>query len=144
MCVVKDLMKANCGRPFFVCSNKSKPCSFWAWGDVQPLAKPNCHHNIPCAVRKVKIEGINKDRLFFNCPENKEHSCKYFEWVPEEESHKSYHCTNFVDPIKTKNPKKSYLSDDFINGFCGTVLLYRIGNPHEQLNTNILLYISFN
>ena len=123
MCVVKDLMKANYGRPFFVCSNKSKPCSFWAWGDVKPLAKPNCRHNIPCAIRKVKKEGINKDRLFFNCPKNKEDSCNYFEWVPEQESHDSYHCTNSVEPIpiKTKKTKKSYLSDDFINGFCSSL-----------------------
>ena len=67
MCVVKDLIKANYGRPFFVCSNKSKPCSLWAWGNVKPLAKPNCRHNIPCAIRKVKKEAINNDRLFFNC-----------------------------------------------------------------------------
>ena len=32
MRVVKDLMKANYGRPFFVCSEKSTPCSFWMWG----------------------------------------------------------------------------------------------------------------
>jgi hypothetical protein len=38
MCVVKDLMKVNYGRPFFVCGEKAKPCSFWMWGDVQPLA----------------------------------------------------------------------------------------------------------
>ena len=60
MCVVKDLLKANYGRPFFVCSNKTNPCSFWTWGDVKPLAKPNCSHNIPCAIRKVKKEGKNK------------------------------------------------------------------------------------
>jgi hypothetical protein len=27
--VVRNLMKASYGRPFFVCSNKLKPCSFW-------------------------------------------------------------------------------------------------------------------
>jgi hypothetical protein len=35
MRVVKDLMKPNYGRPFFVCSDKAKPCSFWVWGDVE-------------------------------------------------------------------------------------------------------------
>ena len=65
MCVVKDLMKVNYGRPFFVCGEKAKPCSFWMWGDVQPLAKPEYHHGLSCEVRKVKKEGLNKDRLFF-------------------------------------------------------------------------------
>ena len=32
MCVVKDLMKENYGRPFFVCGEKGKRCSFWMWG----------------------------------------------------------------------------------------------------------------
>ena len=40
MHVVKDLLKATYGRPFFVCSNQSKPCSFWIWGDVRPISKP--------------------------------------------------------------------------------------------------------
>ena len=52
--VVKNLLKANYGRPFFVCSDQSNPCSFWAWGDVQPIAKPKCRHGSQCAVRKVK------------------------------------------------------------------------------------------
>ena len=43
-CVVKDLMKVNYGRPFFVYSEKVKPCSFWVWGDVQLLPKPECHN----------------------------------------------------------------------------------------------------
>ena len=32
--VVKDILKSSFGRPFFVCSDKEKPCSFWQWGDV--------------------------------------------------------------------------------------------------------------
>ena len=39
-------MKANYGRPFFVCSDKSKPCSFWVWRDVKPAAKPECRRVI--------------------------------------------------------------------------------------------------
>ena len=70
MCVVKNLMNVNYGRPFFVCGQKAKPCSFWMWGDVQPLAKPECRHGLPCAIRKVK-KGLNKDRLFFCCPNDK-------------------------------------------------------------------------
>mgnify|MGYP002804323653 CR=1 FL=1 len=63
MRIVKDLMKANYGRPFFVCSDKSKPCSFWVWGDEKPIAKPECRHGFPCVIRKVKKEGINRSIL---------------------------------------------------------------------------------
>ena len=34
MLVVKDIFKPSFDRPFFVCSDKEKPCSFWQWGDV--------------------------------------------------------------------------------------------------------------
>ncbi|CAB3986850.1 endonuclease 8-like 3 [Paramuricea clavata] len=85
MCVVKNLMNVNYGRPFFVCGEKAKPCSFWMWGDVQPLAKPECRHGLPCAVRKVKKEGLHKDRLFFCCSNDKESTCRFFEWAPQEE-----------------------------------------------------------
>ena len=37
--------------------------------------------------RKVKKEGLNKDRLFFCCPNDKETSCRYFEWVPKVQNH---------------------------------------------------------
>ena len=99
--VVKNLLKANYGRPFFVCSEQTNPCSFWAWGDVQAIAKPECRHGSQCAVRKVKKETVNKDRLFFCCAQ--EDSCNYFEWVPEE----SYSPTKFLP---------STTSDFFLNG----------------------------
>ena len=83
LCVVKDLLKINYGRPFFVCPEKQNPCPFWEWGDVPPLKKPMCHHSFACAVRKVKKECQNKGQLFFCCPNGREHSCQYFEWVPE-------------------------------------------------------------
>ena len=76
------LLKSNYGRPFFVCSDQSNPCSFWVWGDVQHVAKPKCRHGFPCVIRKVKNDTINKDRLFFCCAQKD--SCNYFEWVPEE------------------------------------------------------------
>ena len=130
MCVVKDLMKANYGRPFFVCSNKAKPCSFWTWDDVKPIAKPNCSHNIPCAIRKVKKEGKNKDRLFFNCSKNKEDWCTYFEWVPkeEEEKQKTNRHTGFARYSEWLGEEQPNRRMDIINpipfkdGFCGTVL----------------------
>ena len=100
--VVKNLLKTNYGRPFFVCSEQRNLCFFWAWGDVQPIAKPKCRHGSQCAVRKVKKETVNKDRLFFCC--GQEDSCNYFEWVPEE----SYSHTKFLP---------STTSDFFLNGF---------------------------
>ena len=47
MRVVKNLLKSNYGRPFFVCSDQSNPCSFWVWGDVQHVAKPKCRRGFP-------------------------------------------------------------------------------------------------
>ena len=32
----------------------------------------------------MKKEGINKDRMFFCCPNDKENSCRFFEWAPDE------------------------------------------------------------
>ena len=106
-----DLMKASYGRPFFVCSDKSKPFSFWVWGNVKPIAKHKCRHGFHCVIRKVKKESVNKDRLFFCC--HQENSCKYFEWVPEKTHYGPFHCSNFLDPKLPDN----YLSEDFINNF---------------------------
>jgi hypothetical protein len=82
MCVVKDLMKVNYGRPFFVCGEKAKPCYFWMWGDVQPLAKPECRvrferwrkndsTKIDCSfvvrmTRRVRV-GFSSGHLTNNC-----------------------------------------------------------------------------
>ena len=97
----ENLLKANYGRHFFVCSDQTNPCSFWAWGDVQAVAKPKCRHGVPSVIRKVKKETVNKDRLFFCCAQ--EDSCNYFEWVPEE----SYSHTKFLP---------STTGDFFLNG----------------------------
>ena len=110
MYVVKDLMKVNYGRPFFTCLEKSKPCSFWVWGDVRPMTRPECRHRLLCVIRKVKKEGSNQGREFFCCPNNKESSCKYFEWVPEEPRRD-------VD-VSSKLMKGCYLSENFLNEFC--------------------------
>ena len=116
MRVVKDLMKASYGRPFFVCADKSKPCSYWVWGDVKPIAKPECRHGLESVIRKVKKEGINKDRLFFCC--SQENSCRYFEWVPEKEHYGPFHCSDFMQPKPEETEKNNYLANDFINDFC--------------------------
>ena len=111
MRVVKNLLKSSYGRPFFVCSDQSNPCSFWVLGDVRLLAKPKCCHGFPCAIRKVKKETINKDRLFSCCAQ--EDSCNYFEWVPEE----PYCSAGLPQPrIKQDDKRKEqYPTEDFIN-----------------------------
>ena len=80
MRVVKDILKPNFGRPFFICSAKENPCSFWQWADV---LKPNCYHGLQCFVRKVKKDGPNHGRLFYTCSQGKDDSCGFFEWLVE-------------------------------------------------------------
>ena len=82
MLVVKDIFKPSFGRPFFVCSDKEKPCSFWQWGDV---IRPLCYHGEQCSTRKVKKEGTNYGRLFYTCSKGKDDSCGYFEWRDKKE-----------------------------------------------------------
>ena len=109
MRVVKDLMKANYSRPFFVCSYQSNPCSFWIWGDVRPTAKPECRQGFQFVVRKVKKETINKDRLFFCCAQ--QDSCNYFESMPEEsfyefsrqltKQNENEQCSSFINDLNS-------------------------------------------
>ena len=54
MRVVKDMMKESYGRPFFVCSERNSPCTFWQWGDVQPLTRLMCRQGFSCAILTVK------------------------------------------------------------------------------------------
>jgi hypothetical protein len=124
MCVVKNLMNVNYGRPFFVCGQKAKPCSFWMWGDVQPLAKPECRHGLPCAIRKVKKEGLNKDRLFFCCPNDKESTCRFFEWAPDEELG-CFQTVNFSkEPLEKQScNKNNYLTTKFMHDFANQLKL---------------------
>jgi hypothetical protein len=42
---VKDKMKQNYGRPFFVCSERENPCTFWQWGDVYENPRPTVSVN---------------------------------------------------------------------------------------------------
>ena len=109
------------GRPFFVCSDKTNPCSYWVWGDVRPITKPECRHGSPCVIRKIKKEGLNKDRRFFCCPNDKENSCRFFEWIPEEPTYAHYRSVNFFKPPLEKpsleKPTEHYLTTEFINDF---------------------------
>ena len=123
MRVVKDMMKESYGRPFFVCSERNSPCTFWQWGDVQPLTRPMCRHGFSCAVRKVKKDGVNKGRVFFSCRNGKEDSCGYFEWAPEEEEGSIQPVNSFVPKpweYKTKEQEnyfKNCFNDDLVHSF---------------------------
>ena len=103
-------MKPSYGRSYFVCSDQWNPCSFWAWGDVRPTAKPKCRHGSPCVIHKFKKEGVNKDRLFFCC--GQQNKCKYFEWVPEE--------PYFFKPLPTKRIEKTYNFKNNLNASTST------------------------
>ena len=77
MQVVKDIFKPSFGKPFFFCSEKENPCSFWQWGD---MIRPQCYHDVQCSTCKVKKEGVNHDHLFYACSKGKDDACGYFEW----------------------------------------------------------------
>ena len=79
---VKNTMKDNYERPFFVCCERKNSCKFWQWGDVFGGLRPLCQHGMVCCERKVKKDGPNKKRLFYCCP--KEDSCGFFEWKPQD------------------------------------------------------------
>ena len=78
--VVRDVTKANFGRPFFMCSKRNNSCDYFEWGDKTIIAKPLCHHGKPCKLREVKKEGPNQGRSFLSCPEWGEKKCKFFRW----------------------------------------------------------------
>ena len=104
--------RSSYGRPYFVCAERMNPCSFWMWADVDAAQRPVCRHGFPCASRKVKKEGVNKDRMFFCCPNDKENSCKFFEWVPDEPDIPSFYDVNFSMPsLYTANNSLKTLSD---------------------------------
>ena len=81
--VVKDVRKANFGRPFFNCSKKNDECDYFAWGDERIIEKPLCKHGKPCRLLKVKKEGSNRGRNFLCCPEGREKTCKFFKWFDD-------------------------------------------------------------
>ena len=75
MKVVTDREKESYGRPFFVCSKKDDPCSYFAWGDKRIIPRPVCKHGKPC-----NLEKNDQCRYFFCCPEPKEKDCNFFIW----------------------------------------------------------------
>ena len=90
MRMVKDKMKESYGRPYFVCSDRNNPCSFWQWADVAESPKPICRHDLVCRTSKVKKDGPNHGHLFYCCPKDRENSCGFFEWKPVENSPRIY------------------------------------------------------
>ena len=98
MRVVKDIFKPSFGRPFFVCSEKENPCSFWQWGDVM---RPQCYHGVQCSTRKVKKEGVNHGRLFYACSKGKDDAGGYFEWrdtIGDEDPFEPFSTVYFSNP----------------------------------------------
>ena len=84
--VVKDMLKQNYGRPFFVCSKDTNHCNYFEWADEIILSKPPCYHNEPCISWTVKKEGSNKGKKFFRCSRKQDDGkCKFFQWAVEEE-----------------------------------------------------------
>ena len=68
----------------------------------------------------VKKKCFNKDRLFFSCPNDKENSCRLFEWAPDEPSHRSYDTVNFSkEPLEKQscNEAMSYIETEFMRDF---------------------------
>ena len=81
----------------------------------------------PCVIRKVKKEGLNKDRLFFCCPNDKENSFRFFEWAPDEATYAHYRSVNFFKPQLEKpsseKPTEHYLTIEFINDFANNLAI---------------------
>ena len=113
MRVVKDMMKESYGRPFFVCSERNSPCTFWQGGDVQPLTRPMCRHGFSCAVLKVKRASTRS--CVFRLPNGKKNSCDYFKWAPEEEDVSMQPVNSFIP--KPSKYKTKYQENYFENCF---------------------------
>ena len=71
----------NFGRPFFECPKGEDGCAYFAWGDEALIDVPLCKHGESCRLLKVWEEGPNKGRWFLCCPEFRENSCGFFQWL---------------------------------------------------------------
>ena len=90
MRVKTDVESDDFGRPYFVCSKKRDPCSYFAWGDEAIIPMPLCEHGKPCHRQKEWKEGPNKGRYFFSCGEPSSYipgrgPCKFFKWMEPED-----------------------------------------------------------
>jgi hypothetical protein len=83
--VVKDIIKDNYGRPFFVCSKKTDKCGYFEWGDKIILQRPKCYHNKVSKRWSIRQTGPNKGRRFFCCSKkyDDENKCNFFQWEDE-------------------------------------------------------------
>ena len=77
-------------------------------------------NEMPCVISKVKKEGLNKYRLFFCCPNNKENSCRFFDCVPNDPCLSSHQAVNFPGQAREK-PNEHYLSTEFIDNFANEI-----------------------
>ena len=68
---------------------------------------------------KVKKEGLNKDRLFFCCANDKENSCRF--------SYTHYRGVNFFNPPleepSSEKHTEHYLTTEFINDFANNLAI---------------------
>ncbi len=102
--MVKDMMKQNYGRPFFVCSKDADRCSYFEWADEIILSKPPCYHNEPCVSWTVKKEGSNKGKRFFCCSRKQDDGrCKFFKWATEKEEEEEDVYEEEADAANKKN-----------------------------------------
>ncbi len=114
--IVKDILKQNYGRPFFVCSKDGNRCNYFEWGDEIIHPKPPCYHNETCVSWTVKKEGSNKGKKFFCCPRKQDKGrCKFFRWASEEEEQGEDSKDKENTPPTLKDPRKRGLLH-----FCST------------------------
>ena len=59
----------NFGRPYFVCSKKTDPCRYFAWGDQAIIPRPLCEHGENRATCRFPAQG----------------PCKFFKWMETED-----------------------------------------------------------
>ena len=111
MRVVRNQMKHSYGRLYFACSERMNPCSHWMWAEVDAAQRPVCRHGFLCSSRKLKKEGVNKDRMFFCCPNDKENSCKFFWMGTWRTRHSPFYDVNFSMPSLYTNNSLKTLSD---------------------------------
>ncbi len=108
--VVKDIMKQNYGRPFFVCPKETERCEYFGWGDETILPKPYCFHS---ETRKSLIvkKGANTGKRFLKYPRRQDDTKrrKFLRWViGKEEDDKDVENPHPRKTPPKRGPKKHF------------------------------------
>ena len=107
-----DMESDSFGRPYFVCSKKTDPCRYFAWGDQTIIPRPLCEHGEPCDKKEWK-EGRNKGRYFFSCAKPSCGApCKFFKWMKTEDQREIAEDTS-VEFLRL-NDEFPYYSDEML------------------------------